>query len=35
MAKRAGFEVITQDRNIANKEKKIDTGIVAAMTRDA
>lgn len=35
LAKRAGFEVITHDRNIANKEKKIDTGIVAAMTRDA
>lgn len=35
LAKRAGFEVVTQDRNFANKEKKIDTGIVAAMTRDA
>ncbi len=35
MAKRAGFEVITHDRNVANKEKKIDTGIVAEMTRDA
>ena len=35
MAKRAGFEVVTHDRNIANKEKKIDTGIVAALTRDA
>ena len=35
MAKRAGFEVVTQDRNAANKEKKIDTGIVAALTRDA
>ena len=34
-AKRAGFELILEDRNIANKEKKIDTGIVAAMTRDA
>ncbi|MEO0691450.1 MAG: NYN domain-containing protein [Pseudomonadota bacterium] len=35
IARQAGFEVITQDRNAANKEKKIDTGIVAAMTRDA
>lgn len=35
IAKQAGFEVITHDRNAANKEKKIDTGIVAAMTRDA
>lgn len=34
-AKNAGFEVILEDRNIANKEKKIDTGIVAAMVRDA
>ncbi len=35
IARRAGFEVITHDRNFANKEKKIDTGIVAALTRDA
>jgi uncharacterized LabA/DUF88 family protein len=35
MAKRAGFEVITHDRNVANKEKKIDTGIVSEMMRDA
>lgn len=35
IAKKAGWEVITHDRNFANKEKKIDTGIVAAMTRDA
>lgn len=35
VAKRAGFEVVTQDRNAANKEKKIDTGIVTEMTRDA
>lgn len=35
IAKRAGFEVITHDRNVQNKEKKIDTGLVAAMTRDA
>ena len=35
VAKRAGFEVVTHDRNAANKEKKIDTGIVTQMTRDA
>lgn len=35
IARKAGFEVITEDRNVANKEKKIDTGIVAAMTKDA
>jgi len=35
IAKRAGFEVVTHDRNVANKEKKIDTGLVAALTRDA
>lgn len=35
IAKSAGWEVITHDRNVANKEKKIDTGIVAALTRDA
>lgn len=35
IAKRAGWEVITHDRNFSNKEKKIDTGIVAALTRDA
>lgn len=34
-AQRAGFEIVVEDRNVANKEKKIDTGIVAAMTRDA
>ena len=35
IAKKAGFEVIVEDRNIANKEKKIDTGLVSAMIRDA
>ena len=35
MARQAGFEVITYDRNIRNKEKKIDTGIVTQMIRDA
>ncbi len=35
IATQAGFEVIVHDRNVANKEKKIDTGLVAAMVRDA
>ncbi|MEZ5935844.1 MAG: NYN domain-containing protein [Alphaproteobacteria bacterium] len=35
IAKRAGFEVVVHDRNAANKEKKIDTGIVTEMTWDA
>lgn len=30
-AKRAGFELVLEDRNIANSQKKIDTGIVSAM----
>jgi uncharacterized LabA/DUF88 family protein len=35
IAGRVGFEPVIEDRNVANKEKKIDTGIVAAMLRDA
>jgi len=35
IARSAGFEVVVEDRNAANKEKKIDTGIVTAMMRDA
>lgn len=35
IAKRVGFEVVVEDRNVANKEKKIDTGLVSAMVRDA
>jgi uncharacterized LabA/DUF88 family protein len=35
VAQRAGFEVVVEDRNVQNREKKIDTGIVAAMVRDA
>ena len=35
IAKKAGFEVVVEDRNVANKEKKIDTGLVSAMVRDA
>ena len=34
-AKKAGFDLHLEDRNYANKEKKIDTGIVTMMTRDA
>ena len=35
LARRAGFEVVVEDRNAASREKKIDTGIIAAMTRYA
>jgi uncharacterized LabA/DUF88 family protein len=35
VAERAGFEVITENRNVVNKEKKIDTGLVSALMRDA
>jgi uncharacterized LabA/DUF88 family protein len=35
IAERVGFEAVVVSRNLANKEKKIDTGIVAAMVRDA
>jgi uncharacterized LabA/DUF88 family protein len=35
IAESKGFEPVIEDRNIRNKEKKIDTGIVAAMTKDA
>ena len=35
VAERAGFEVVVIDRDQKNREKKIDTGIVAAMVRDA
>lgn len=34
-AERAGFELHLEDRNFANKEKKIDTGIATLMTKDA
>jgi uncharacterized LabA/DUF88 family protein len=34
-AEKAGFELVLEDRNVANKEKKIDTGIVSAMVKDA
>ena len=35
VARKVGFEVVVEDRNVQNREKKIDTGIVAAMMRDA
>jgi uncharacterized LabA/DUF88 family protein len=35
VAQAAGFEIVVEDRNVANREKKLDTGIVAAMMRDA
>lgn len=35
IAERAGFETIVVDRNAANREKKVDTGIVSEMMRDA
>lgn len=34
-AKKAGFELHLEDRNYANKEKKIDTGIATLLTKDA
>jgi len=34
-ARQCGFEVTVEDRNAQNREKKIDTGVVAAMMRDA
>jgi uncharacterized LabA/DUF88 family protein len=35
IARDNGFETVVEDRNVANKEKKIDTGIVTEMMRDA
>jgi uncharacterized LabA/DUF88 family protein len=35
MAERKGFEVIVHDRNVANKEKKVDTNIVTDMVSDS
>jgi hypothetical protein len=35
VAEKAGFELIVEDRNVANREKKIATGIVTKMTKDA
>ena len=33
-AEKKGFKVIVEDRNVANKEKKIDTGIVTQIMED-
>lgn len=35
IAKRVGFELHLEDRNVKNKEKKIDTGIATLITKDA
>jgi uncharacterized LabA/DUF88 family protein len=35
IAERVGFEAVVVNRNAENREKKVDTGIVAAMVRDA
>ena len=35
IAERVGFEAVIVGRNAENREKKVDTGIVAAMVRDA
>lgn len=35
IAERVGFEAVVVGRNQSNQEKKVDTGIVAAMVRDA
>lgn len=35
MAKRKGFEVVVHDRNVRNKEKKIDTGIATDIVADS
>ena len=34
-AKSAGFELHLEDRNVKNREKKIDTGIATLLTKDA
>lgn len=34
-AEKAGFELHLEDRNVRNKEKKIDTGIATLITKDA
>lgn len=34
-AERVGFEVVVIERNVENREKKVDTGIVATMIKDA
>ncbi|ODT16033.1 MAG: NYN domain-containing protein [Mesorhizobium sp. SCN 65-12] len=34
-ATKAGFELVLVDRNVANQEKKVDTGMVTMIMRDA
>ena len=34
-ARQCGFEVVVENRNVQNREKKIDTGVTAAMMDDA
>lgn len=35
MARQGGFTPVVVNRNIANKEKKVDTGIITEMVKDA
>jgi uncharacterized LabA/DUF88 family protein len=35
IAKKRGFEVVVHDRNVANREKKIDTTITRDITKDS
>lgn len=35
MARQHGFETVIEDRNVRNKEKRVDTGIVTMMMKDA
>jgi uncharacterized LabA/DUF88 family protein len=35
IAKKKGFEVVVHDRNVANREKKIDTTITRDITKDS
>ena len=35
LARKHGFETVIEDRNVSNKEKRIDTGIVTMMMKDA
>lgn len=34
-AQSAGFEILAEDRNVVNKEKRVDTRLVTEMVRDA
>lgn len=35
MARQGGFTPVVVDRNVANKEKKVDTGIITELVKDA